>query len=269
MHQNELEKLAANVRYELVRLSQQNGVPHLACALSCVDILAVLYGSVMKVDGSQPELQERDLFYLGKGHACAALYAMLAHRGYFPLELLNTLGKDGSILEEHPGVNAPPGIEHVSGSLGHALSLATGRALASKIQRKPSKHFVLVGDGETNEGTIWEAALFAPAHKLDNLTVIVDFNKLQGTGRSCEIMSLEPMEDKWRSFGWETIRVDGHNIQQLEQSFNLERDSSKPLAIIADTVKGKGISFMHDDNNWHYRIPTLDEVKLAKLELNC
>lgn len=267
MYPEVLVKQAAKIRFDLVRISNQKGVPHLACALSCVDILTVLYWQVMEINPDDPHMQTRDIFYLGKGHAAAALYTTLAHRGFFSPDLLNRLGDDGSPLEEHPGVNAPAGVEHVSGSLGHALSLATGRALASKIKGNSNRHYVLIGDGETNEGTVWEAALFAPAHQLNNLVVIIDFNKLQGTGRSCEIMSLEPMEQKWQSFGWQTVRIDGHDVRQLKNAFEQAHQSTKPFAIIADTIKGKGISFMQDDNNWHYRIPTEAEVELAKLEL--
>lgn len=268
MYSNELVEQAAAIRFDLVRLSSAKGVPHLACALSCVDILTVLYWQEMNIEPQVPRMQNRDLFYLGKGHAAAALYTTLAHRQFFPVSDLEKLGEDGSVLEEHPGIHAPPGVEHVSGSLGHALSLATGRALASKIKGQDKRHFVLLGDGETNEGTVWEAAQFAPAHQLSNLVVIIDFNKLQGTGRSCEIMSLEPMQDKWRSFGWETTRIDGHDIEALKQAFKAAKVSNKPVAIIADTIKGKGISFMEDDNNWHYRIPTSEEVAQAKKELS-
>lgn len=256
------------IRHQLVDLSLQNKIPHLACALSCVDILYVLLFEQMNIRPKQPDWGERDRFFLGKGHAVAALYCTLAQRGYFSPQAVYALGKDHSPFEEHPGVNSPPGVENISGSLGHALGLATGMAKAAKLLNNPAHFYVLVGDGELNEGTNWEAAMFAPAHQLDNLTLIVDFNKLQGTGRSCEIMQLDDLAEKWRAFGWHTLEVDGHDYAQLKQAVSAESlAASKPRAIIAHTIKGAGISFMQDDNNWHYRLPTMDEVMQSAVEL--
>jgi transketolase len=262
------EIIANAIRYDLVKHSQLTGTPHLACCLSAVDILVQLYWHNMNINPKEPSMPNRDLFFLGKGHAAMLLYATLAHRGFFEPALLAEHGKDGSIFEEHPGIDAPPGVEHVSGSLGHALGLAVGNAIAAKIKGLDRHHYVLIGDGESNEGSIWEAAMMAPAHNLDNVTVIMDFNKLQGTGRSCEIMCLEPMEDRWRSFGWNTFRISGHDFKRLDSALSLDkRVSGKPTAIIADTIKGNGVSFMADDNNWHYRIPTADEVLKVGIEL--
>ena len=258
---------AAHIRYTLCDVSSQTKTPHLGSCLSCVDILTALYFGMMNIDPSEPKTSERDYFLLGKGHAASALYTTLAYRGYFSVESLYLHGQTGSQFEEHPGVNAPNGVETVSGSLGHALSLATGMAVSCRLQNRTNRFYVLMGDGEINEGTVWEAAMFAAGKKLSNLTTIVDFNKLQGTGESCNIMHLEPLEAKWQSFGWHTVRVNGHDLDALNSALALAGTVDKPLCIIADTVKGKGISFMENDNNWHYRIPTEEEVAAAKEEL--
>ena len=256
------------IRQQLVDLSYKNKVPHLASALSCVDILYTLYFNILNIRPNEPEWPLRDRFLLGKGHAVAALYCTLGQRGFFDSEAVYGLGKDGSVFEEHPGINSPAGVENISGSLGHALGLATGMAKAAKIKQNSAHFYVLVGDGELNEGTNWEAAMFAPAHHLDNLTVIVDFNKLQGTGRSCEIMHLHDLADKWRAFGWNTHEVDGHDCSALQNALSQKSCSTGlPRAIVAHTVKGAGISFMQDDNNWHYRIPTQQEVTETAREL--
>lgn len=248
------------IRRQLVEISLRNKVPHLACSLSSVEILYTLYFQIMNIDPAKPDWAQRDRFLLGKGHAAAVLYSVLSQRGYFSEDKVLTLGQDGSPFEEHPGLNSPPGVENISGSLGHALGLATGMAKAAKLQDSSAHFYVLVGDGELNEGTNWEAALFAPAHQLNNLTVIIDFNKLQGTGKSCEIMQLEDMQAKWQAFGWQTERVDGHCVESLNNALRTEKiHTTKPRAVVADTIKGARVSFMEDDNNWHYRIPTEQE----------
>ncbi|UAA39521.1 transketolase [Paraneptunicella aestuarii] len=264
----EAKQIIANIRQQLVEVSNKNKVPHLACSLSSVEILYTLYFHIMNIRPEQPDWADRDRFLLGKGHAAAVLYSVLGFRGYFAPEQVMTLGQNGSAFEEHPGKNPPPGVENISGSLGHALGLATGMAKAAKIAGSNAHFYALVGDGELNEGTNWEAAMFAPANGLDNLTVVVDFNKLQGTGRSCEIMQLENMEDKWKAFGWNTSRVDGHNVDALHEVLKADNIvAGKPRAIVADTIKGAGVSFMEDDNNWHYRIPTVEEVDAVAKEL--
>lgn len=261
MSNNPSQDVLNKVRYHLVSLSHYNKVPHLACSLSCVEILYTLFFDVMKLNPLRPDWRQRDRLLLGKGHAAAALYTMLSARGFFCPEDVNSLGTLNSMFEEHPGLKSPPGVENISGSLGHALGLATGMAKAAKISDLDNHFYVVAGDGELNEGSNWEAAMFAPAHSLDNLTLIVDFNKLQGTGKSCEIMHLEDLVEKFSAFGWNAMRVDGHNTVALKSV--LEKGAikpGKPTAIIADTVKGKGITFMEDDNNWHYRIPNLEEL---------
>ncbi len=281
---NELKIISAEIRIKLVEMSHHAKAAHLGSSLSCVDILTALYfGNILSIDPKNPKNPDRDRFILSKGHAASALYATLAYRGFFSETLLDTYGSAGSLLEEHPGPALLAGIEAATGSLGHGLSIGTGMALAGKINNKPYKVVVLISDGECNEGSVWEAALFASKHNLNNLTVIVDFNKWQATGRSCEVMSLEPLKDKWQAFGFNAVEADGHNISQLTQIMKpasslkqSEYDSltsynsliSKPTAVIAHTVKGKGISFMEDDNNWHYRIPNIDELERAKNELN-
>ena len=211
---------------------------------------------------------ERDRFILSKGHAATALYAVLAQRGYFPQDLLKKYALPGSSLVEHPVLGSVPGVEVTSGSLGHGLSLGLGMALAGRIQGFKFRVYVLLSDGECNEGSVWEAAMLAPSHHLENVVVIVDYNKWQATGRSEEILALAPLGKKWEAFGWSVKEVDGHDLAALAPVLSQIPDGSgKPVAIIAHTVKGKGVSFMEDDNNWHYRIPTAQEMEKAKHEL--
>jgi transketolase len=234
-----------------------------------VDILVAAYWSVLRIDTQKPDDAERDRFILSKGHAATALYTTLAHRGFFSPNLLETFAKSGSVLAEQPAPNCVPGVEAATGSLGHGLSLGLGMALAGRIQKNSYRVFVLMSDGECNEGSVWEAAQFAPAHRLDNVTVVVDYNKWQATGRSEEIMAIAPLKEKWQAFGWDTYELDGHDLQALVELLSRPSTSSgKPRAIIAHTIKGKGVSFMEDDNNWHYRTPTAEEVLKAKHELS-
>jgi transketolase len=260
-----LQAIAAQLRADVVQLSHQARAAHLASALSCIDILAVLYGQVLNLDSDRPNYPDRDRFILSKGHAAAALYATLAWKGIIPAEQLLTYGEQHSLLEEHPSPKLP-GVEAATGSLGHGLPIANGMALAARIQNRPYRVFVLMSDGECNEGSVWEAAMFASRHGLDALTVIIDFNKWQATGRSQEVLQLDPLADKWASFGWAVTELDGHDPDLLLKAFT-QPVTQKPHAVIAHTVKGKGISFMEDDNNWHYRIPTAQEVLDAKVEL--
>jgi transketolase len=240
----------------------------LGSALSCVDILVAAYWKVVRIDPKIPLDPLRDRFILSKGHAATALYATLAARGFFPVELLDTFGKHKSPLSEHPSPNCAPGVELATGSLGHGLGFGAGMALAGRIQRRDYRVFALMSDGECNEGSVWEAAMFIPAQKLTNVAVVIDYNKWQATGRSNEVMALASLRDKFAAFGWSACEVDGHNLSQLiEKLSGVPDGSGKPVAIIAHTIKGKGVSFMEDDNNWHYRIPTADEVLASKKEL--
>ncbi len=260
--------MSRKIRGKLVEMSHKAGTPHLGSCLSCVDILVASYWNALKIDPKNPNDPKRDRFILSKGHAAPALYATLAYRGFFSPDLLNKFNENGSPLAEQPGPECVPGLELATGSLGHGLSVGIGIAIAGKIHGHSYRVFVVMSDGECNEGSVWEAALIAPAHKLENLITIIDYNKWQATGRSNEVMSLDPFKQKWESFGWSTYEIDGHDLNALSKILtNVPDGSGKPIAVIAHTVKGKGISFMQDDNNWHYRSPNEDEVKKAKQEL--
>jgi len=264
----DLKSISKEIRKKIIEVSHITNTPHLGTCLSCVDLLVVLYFSQMNIDPANPTDEDRDRFILSKGHAAPALYPVLALRGFFPENILRTCNTNGSPLGEHPLPNSLAGIEAATGSLGHGLGVGLGMALESKIHHRDNHVYVLLGDGECNEGSIWEAAMFAPAHKLDNVTVLVDYNKWQATGRSNEIMSLSPLKEKWTSFGWATFDIDGHDISQIDSILSKTRQNQKgPVAIIANTTKGKGVSFMEDDNNWHYRIPNKEEVDLSDKEL--
>ena len=262
-----LDAIARDIRRAVIELSHRAKTPHLGSSLSCIDLLVALYWSAMRIDPTHPEDPDRDRFILSKGHAAVALYVTLAKRGFFPESELATYNQDGGRLAEHPGPGCLPGIEAATGSLGHGLPIGLGLALASRIQGRDSRVFVLMSDGECNEGSVWEAAMFAPAKGLDNVTVLIDYNKWQATGRSDETLSLAPLSAKWAAFGWDTVEVDGHDIGEVISAMNQPRQAGKPLAVIAHTVKGRGVSFMEDDNNWHYRIPTAEEVETASREL--
>jgi len=261
--------IASRIRGKLVELSHRKGVPHLASSLSCVDILTAAYWSgALRLDPARSRDPGRDRFILSKGHAAPALYVALALRGFFSEELLDTLNEPGSVLREQPSPGAIPGLEAATGSLGHGLPLGLGMALAARIQRRDYRVFVTMSDGECNEGSVWEAAMMAAGRKVDNLITFVDFNGWQATGRSTEIFALQPLAAKFEACGWKAYEVDGHDPDALAQRFcDFPDDSRKPVAVICHTVKGRGISFMEDDNNWHYRIPTANEVTAAHEEL--
>ena len=265
---NNLDNIARIVRGDLVKLSNSARTPHLGSSLSCVDILVALYWNVLNLTPENPDATDRDRFILSKGHAASTLYAVLNRRGYISDELLKSYATPGGVLPEHPIYKSAPGIEATSGSLGHGLSLGLGMALSAKINSLSYRVYILLSDGECNEGSVWEAALMAPAQGLDNLVAIVDFNKWQATGRSEEITALKPLAEKFESFGWSSYEINGHQADEISNILNKVPDGSgKPVAVIAHTVKGKGISFMEDDNNWHYRIPDDKEVLDAIKEL--
>lgn len=263
-----LHAIAAQLRGTIIGLSHAAGTPHLGSSLSCVDIVVAAYWNALRIDPARPGDPDRDRFILSKGHAATTLYAALAARGFFPTALLDTYNTDGGRLAEHPGPGCVPGVEAATGSLGHGLPIALGMALAGRIQGRSYRVYALLSDGECNEGSVWEAAMFAPARGLDNVCVIVDYNKWQATGRSNETLALAPLRAKWESFGWDACEVDGHDVAALASLMrDVPNGSGKPVAIIAHTVKGKGVSFMEDDNNWHYRIPNEKEVAEAKRQL--
>ena len=266
---DDMKQMALRLRAKVVEMSYRAQTPHLGSALSCVDILVAAYwGGVLSVDPAVPSTPDRDRIILSKGHAVSALYAALAFRGYFSCALLDTFNQDGGCLPEQPTPGCVPGLELATGSLGHGLPFGLGLALAARIQRREYRVLVVMSDGECNEGSVWEAALMAPAQGVDNLCAVVDYNKWQATGRSNEIMALEPLIDKWRSFGWNACERDGHDIEALcEAMHNGFGRNGRPSVVVAHTVKGKGVSFMEDDNNWHYRSPNADELAAAIEEL--
>lgn len=248
----ELHKIAKEARKIMVESLICAGCGHPGGAFSSVEILTSLYFEVMKIDPANPQWEERDRFILSKGHASVALYAILSLRGFIPRNTLLTFRQDNSNLCGHPDMHKIIGIEMSTGSLGHGLSIGAGLAISSKMDNKDSKVFVLLGDGETQEGSVWEAAMFSHHYKLDNLTAVIDRNMIQIDGFTEEIMSLEPYKAKWEAFGWEAREIDGHDISEI--IYALKRTPfkrNKPSLIIANTVKGKGISFMEDKPEWH------------------
>ena len=263
-----LSAQAARLRGKIIEMSHAAQAAHLASSLSCADVVTAAYWHVLNGDARVPNDPLRDRFILSKGHAAAALYAALAMKGYFPLAELDSYCKDGGRLAEHPPANLLPGVEAATGSLGHGLPLGCGMALSGRIKGETFRVFALLSDGENNEGSVWEAAMFAAAQKLENVCVIVDYNKWQATARSNETLMLAPLRDKWAAFGWDASEIDGHDVGALAEAMQrVPNGSGKPVALIAHTVKGKGVSFMEDDNNWHYRAPTAEEVVKSHKEL--
>ena len=266
----ELEQRACDMRIDIVRMIAEAGSGHPGGSLSCTDILTALYfGGVMEHDPEQPKWEDRDRFVLAKGHAAPALYAALAHAGYFPREELKTLRKLGTRLQGHPDCNLCPGVEVSTGSLGQGLSIAAGMAAGLKLAGKPQRVFCLLGDGECEEGQVWEAAMFAGNHALDNLVAVVDHNGLQIDGTIDEVNSAMPLADKFRAFKWHVIELaDGNDMAQIAAAFAEARKvSDSPVAIIAETVKGKGVSFMENQVGWHGKAPNDEQFEQAMAEL--
>ena len=262
------ELLAKKIRKHALEMTHLGNSSHIGSNLSIADILAVLYSSILYYNSNDPKLENRDRFILSKGHAGAGLYAALAESGFMPLEKLKTHCQNGSDLSGHISHKEIPGVELSTGSLGHGLSVACGMALAAKINKKKHRVFVLLSDGECNEGSNWEAILFAAHHKLNNLTVIIDRNRLQSIYSTEDTLALEPFVDKWKSFGWDAIEINGHYHNEIFQSCSNDNNSTtKPLCVIANTIKGKGVSFMENNSLWHYRSPQEEEYKLAMKEL--
>ncbi len=263
----DLKKKANKIRKLVVRMLAKAGSGHPGGSLSSTDIVTCLFFEVMKVDPENPSWPDRDRFHLSKGHCCPAVYAVLAEKGFFDQEHLWTLRQLGSLLQGHPD-RRTPGIEVASGSLGQGLSVSLGMALAGKLDKKDYRVYCLMGDGELQEGNIWEAAMAAAHYKCDNLCGIVDFNRFQIDGRIEEIMNLEPLVNKWESFGWHVVQCDGHNIEQLLKAFEQARFVKlKPTMIIAHTIKGKGVSFMEHVKDFHGRAPNEQEHRDALAEL--
>ena len=262
------ELLAKQIRIHALQMTRLGKSSHIGSNLSIADILAVLYGSILQYNSNNPKLENRDRFILSKGHAGAALYATLAECGFMPLEKLKTHCQNGSDLSGHISHKGIPGVELSTGSLGHGLPVACGMALAAKINKEKHKVFALLSDGECDEGSNWEAILFAAHHKLDNLTVIIDRNRLQSIHSTENTLALEPFAHKWKSFGWDVVEINGHNHNELFQSCSNDNNlNTKPLCVIANTIKGKGVSFMENNTLWHYRSPQEEEYRLAMEEL--
>lgn len=239
---------------------------HLGCSLSIVDILVALYfGDILKIDSTKPDWEDRDRFILSKGHACVALYVTLGMKGFFPLQKLEEYGTEGSVIGDHNTLRSLPGIETTNGSLGHGLAIGIGIAWHLK-NRGNSRVFVLAGDGECQEGSIWEGLMFAGFHKINNLVLIIDNNNLETIGNTDKILSLKPLDKKLENFGWQVKNVNGHSFTQIIKALELKPER-KPLAIIANTIKGKGVAFMENDFIWHSKCPSQEEYERAKKEL--
>lgn len=264
---NNLEKISRKIRRYVISMVYEAGSGHPGGSLSCVDILTVLYFYKMRHDPLRPKWDDRDRFILSKGHAAPTLYAILAESGYFPVEELSSLRKIGSRLQGHSDYRVP-GIEVSSGSLGQGLSIASGIAYDGKLNKKDFKVYILLGDGECDEGQVWEAAMFASHYKLDNLVALIDRNYFQIDGYTENVMSLEPLASKWGAFGWDVVEINGNEIKDIINVLDsTDKIIGKPIMIIAHTVKGKGISFMENNNEFHGKAPNKEEMKMALQEL--
>jgi len=259
---------AKEMRRKIISMLTQAGSGHPGGSLSAADILAELYFDVMRIDPSNPKWEDRDRLILSKGHAAPALYAALALKGFFPVEELDNLRKLGSRLQGHPDMKKLPGIDMSSGSLGQGLSAANGMALAGRLDNKDYYVYVIMGDGENQEGQVWEAAMFAAHYRLDHVIAFVDHNRLQIDGLITDVMSPEPLEEKWQSFGWHVQKIDGHNLEQIAAAIAAAKQvKERPSVIIADTIKGKGVSFMENQASWHGSACKQQQAEQALSEL--
>jgi len=264
----DLEEKARRFRVQVIKMIYRAQSGHPGGSLSCMDILTALYFHHLRINPQEPAWENRDRFVLSKGHAAPALYVVLAELGYFSKETLFTLRQLGSILQGHPDMRKTPGVEMSTGSLGNGLSVGIGMALGARLARKNYHVYALVGDGEVDEGGIWEAAMAASKYKLDNLTAICDFNRVQLDGPIEEIMPLDPLPEKWEAFNWNVIEMDGHNMGEILDALDKARQvRGRPTVIIAHTVKGKGVSFMEGKFQWHGNAPNEEEYKIALKEL--
>jgi len=269
LERNKLELTAYKIRKNAIDAVYSAGSGHPGGSLSISDILAVLYFREMNVDPKNPDMSDRDRFVLSKGHCAPALYGALAERGYIPKEDLLTLRKTTSYLEGHPDKKKIPGVDMSSGSLGQGISAANGMALAGKIDKKDYRVYTILGDGEIQEGQVWEAAMFAAHYKLDNLTAFVDYNSLQIDGPITEVMSPEPIADKFAAFGWNVICIDAHDIEAICDAVAKAKETKgKPTVIVAKSIKGKGVSFMENNVSWHGAAPNSEQYEIAAKELN-
>ncbi|HTU65166.1 MAG TPA: transketolase [Steroidobacteraceae bacterium] len=260
-------ELARRIRKHALRMTSQGGSSHIGAVLSMADIVAVLYAHVLDYKTDEPRWANRDRFILSKGHAGAGIYAALAESGFFPVEKLDTHYRDGSLLSGHVSHKGIPGVEFSTGSLGHGLPVGAGMAFGAKLDERAHRVYVLLSDGECDEGSNWEAILFAAHHQLGNLVAVVDYNKIQSLAPVADTIALEPFVDKWRAFNWEVREVDGHDHAQLRAVLDAPSESGKPVCVLAHTTKGKGVSFMENTVLWHYRTAKGDEYDRALAEL--
>lgn len=264
----ELKATANVIRKDIITMLAESKSGHPGGSLSAVEILTYLYFKEMNVNPSSPKDENRDRFVLSKGHGAPVLYSTLAEKGYFPKEELMRLRKTSAMLQGHPDMKGTPGVDMSTGSLGQGLSVSNGMALSAKLDNKSYRVYALLGDGELQEGQVWEAALTAAHYKLDNLTIFIDHNGLQIDGTNEEVKNVNPIEDKWKAFGWHTISIDGHDLQQIEKAVEEAKSTKgKPTAIIASTVKGKGVSFMENEVGWHGVAPNAEQKEQALKEL--
>ncbi len=260
--------LANQIRRSVLHMTHEAKASHVGTSLSMADLLGVLYGGILRVDPSRPDWPQRDRMIVSKGHGAAGFYAALAHAGFFPVGWLDRYCQDGEPLSGHVTKKGVPGVELSTGSLGHGLPVGCGMALALRADGRKSRVFVLMSDGECDEGSNWEAILFAPHHRLDNLVAIVDYNKIQSFGTVQEVLDLEPFAAKWRAFGWAVREIDGHNHEQIAGALAaVPFEPGRPAVVIANTVKGKGVPFMEDKLLWHYKSPSAEQLAQALAEL--
>lgn len=268
MQQSEItrfKEISRNVRRHVLKMTLYSKSSHIGAALSMVEILVLLYFKILKIDPKNPKQWDRDKFILSKAHGSASLYAVLAERGFFTKDYLEKYYIDDGILPGHVDKESVSGLEYSAGSLGHGFPASVGMAIANHQTRNKGKIFAIVGDGECNEGSIWESIMLASHLKLNNITAIVDYNKIQSFGRTNEVINQEPIAERWRAFGWNVFEVDGHDFNQLNIAF--EASQVIPKVIIANTVKGKGVSFMENNLDWHYKSPNQEQYEQALLEL--
>ena len=263
----ELERTAAQLRQDVIRMLCEAESGHPGGSLSAADLTAALYFRIMKHDPGNPDWPDRDRFIMSKGHAVPIVYAAMARTGYFPVDELMTLRKLNSRLQGHPSVKDLPGLEASTGSLGQGLSIGLGMALASRLDGRDNAVYVMLGDGEIQEGQVWEAAMSAAHYRLDNVVAILDRNGYQLDGSTGEIMNVDPVVDKWKAFGWRVLDIDGHNMQQVVHALEAAREPGRPTIIVAHTVKGKGVSFMENNNEYHGKAPSPEEMERALKEL--
>ncbi|MBR3994968.1 MAG: transketolase [Clostridia bacterium] len=268
MDKNKLSFYANEIRKGAITAVYSAKSGHPGGSLGIAEILAYLYFEEMNIDPKNPKMEDRDRFVLSKGHTCPALYAALAHRGFFPVEDLVTFRHTGAYLQGHPDMKHIPGIDMSSGSLGQGISAACGMALSAKLSEKAYRVYTILGDGESEEGQVWEAAMFAAHYGLNNLTAFIDFNGLQIDGDVTKVMNPTPLDEKFKAFGWNVTVIDGHNIDEIAEAVAMAKKSDKPFAIICKTVKGKGVSFMENKAEWHGSAPNAEQYEQAMKELN-